>query len=171
MRLFKEEGNVQRAKFYPRIIPLINFLTNVSLIIYFANKFSWTNACFKGHFIVQVLMQLQPCGHSRWVLLLKIPDDKFFNWLLPIKNNLMYCIVYDNKVQGIRVPENWKSCYFSSQKKKKDKQNKKPKQVKALATPVCKKSKQKQTNRVRYEYHLVSGSRDISQLWSTHENV
>ena len=28
-------------------------------------------------------------------------------------------------------------------KKKKDKQNKKPKQVKALATPVCKKSKKK----------------------------
>ena len=49
-------------------------------------------------------------------------------------------------------------------KKKKDKQNKKPKQVKALATPVCKKSKQKQTNRERCEYHLVSGSRDISQL-------
>ena len=49
-------------------------------------------------------------------------------------------------------------------KKKKDKQNKKPKQVKALATPVWKKSKQKQTNRERCEYHLVSGSRDISQL-------
>ena len=29
MRLFKEEGKVQRAKFYPRIIPLTNFLTNV----------------------------------------------------------------------------------------------------------------------------------------------
>ena len=80
------------------------------------------------------------------------------------------CIVYDNKVQGIRVLENWKSCYFSSQKQK-DKQNKKPMQVKALATPVCKKSKQKQTNRVTYEYHLVSGSRDISQLWSTPDNV
>ena len=66
--------------------------------------------------------------------------------------------------------ENWKSCYFSSQKKK-DKQNKKAMQVKALATPVCKKSKQKQTNRLRYEYHLVSGSRNISQLWSTHESV
>ena len=93
MWLFKEEGKVQRVKFYPRIIPLANFLRNVSLIIYFANKFSWTNACFKGHFIVQVLMQLQPCGHSRWVLLLKMPDDKFFNWSLvqqPIKNKLMY---------------------------------------------------------------------------------
>ena len=55
--------------------------------------------------------------------------------------------------------------------KKKDKQNKKPKQVKALATPVCKKSKQKQTNRERCEYHLVSGSRDISQLKSIHESV
>ena len=51
MRLFKEEGKVQRVKFYPRIIPLTNFLSNVSLIIYFANKFSWTNACFEGHFI------------------------------------------------------------------------------------------------------------------------
>ena len=39
MRLFKEEEKVQRAKFYPRIIPLANFLTNVSLIIYFANQF------------------------------------------------------------------------------------------------------------------------------------
>ena len=58
-----------------------------------------------------------------------------------------------------------------SKKKKKDKQNKKPKQGKALATPVCKKSKQKQTNRERCENHLVSGSRDISQLWSIHESV
>ena len=82
MRLFKEEEKVQRAKFYPRIIPLANFLTNVSLIIYFAHKFSWTNACFKGHFIVQVLMRLQPCGHSRWVLLLKMPNGKFLSWLL-----------------------------------------------------------------------------------------
>ena len=64
-----------------------------------------------------------------------------------------------------------KSYYFCSHAlierpkvKKKDKQNKKPMHVKALATPVCKKSKQKQTNRSRYEYHLVSGSRDISQL-------
>ena len=39
MRLFKEEGKVQRAKFYLRIIPLTSFLTNVSLIIYFAPDF------------------------------------------------------------------------------------------------------------------------------------
>ena len=51
-----------------------------------------------------------------------------------------------------------------SKKKKEDKQNQKAKQVKALATPVCKKSEQEQTNRERCEYHLVSGSRDISQL-------
>ena len=27
-------------------------------------------------------MRLQPCGHSRWVLLLKMPDGKFLSWLL-----------------------------------------------------------------------------------------
>ena len=100
MRLFKEEGKVPRAKFYPRIIPLTNFLTNVSLIIYFANKFSWTNACFKGHFIVQVLMQLQPCGHSRWVLLLKMPDGKFLSWLL--FNNLSKLKLVYFQLHGIR---------------------------------------------------------------------
>ena len=109
MRLFKEEEKVQRAKFYPRIIPLANFLTNVSLIIYFANKFSWTNACFKGHFIVQVLMQLQTCGHSRSVLLLKMPDGKFFSRLLfnnlsKISRCIFNRMVYDNKVQGMRGP-------------------------------------------------------------------
>ena len=60
---------------------------------------------------------------------------------------------------------------LKKKKGKKDIQNKKPKQVKALATPVCKKTKQKQTNRERCEYHLVSGSRDISQLKSIHESV
>ena len=32
-------------------------------------------------------------------------------------------------------------------------------------------SKQKQTNRERYGYRFVSGSRDIFQLWSTHVSV
>ena len=97
---FKEEGKVQRAKFYPRINSLTNFLTNTSLVIYFANKFSWTNACFKGHFIVQVLMRLQPCGHSRWVLLLKMPDGKFLSWLL--FNNLSKLKLVYFQLHGIR---------------------------------------------------------------------
>ena len=147
MRLFKEEGKVQRAKFYPRIIPLTNFLTNVSLIIYFANKFSWTNACFKGHFIVQVLMQLQPCGHSRWVLLLKMPDGKFFSWLLfnslsKISQSIFNRMVYDNKVQRMRGLEK-KLLPLFSEKKRQTKQ-KKPKKVKALAF-LC-ANKQTKTN-------------------------
>ena len=148
MRLFKEEEKVQRAKFYPRIIPLANFLTNVSLIIYFANKFSWTNACFKGHFIVQVLMQLQPCGHSRSVLLLKMPDGKFFSRLLfnslsKISRCIFNRMVYDNKVQGVeahmRGLEKKLLPLFSEKK-----QNKKPEQVKALAF-LC-ANKQTKTN-------------------------
>ena len=147
MRLFKEEGNVQRAKFYPRIIPLINFLTNVSLIIYFANKFSWTNACFKGHFIVQVLMRLQPCGHSRWVLLLKIPDDKFFNWLLPIKNNLMYFQLHCIRQQSSRnkSARKLKKLLFLFSKKKKRQTKQKAKASKSFGNP-CVQKKQTKTN-------------------------
>ena len=140
---------VQRAKFYPRINSLTNFLTNASLVIYFANKFSWTNACFKGHFIVQVLMQLQPCGHSRSVLLLKMPDGKFFSRLLfNSLSKISLCIfnrmVYDNKVQGMR------RLYERARKKvitpllRKKKQNKKPEQAKALAF-LC-ANKQTKTN-------------------------
>ena len=125
------------------------------------------------HFIVQVLIRLQPCGHSRWVLLLKMPDGKFFSWLLfnslsKISQCIFNCMVYDNKVQGIRVLERELLPLFS--KKTKDKQNKKPKQVKAWHSSV-QTSKQKQTNRERCGYRFVSGSRDIFQLWSTHESV
>ena len=150
MRLFKEEEKVQRAKFYPRIIPLANFLTNVSLIIYFANKFSWTNACFKGHFIVQVLMRLQPCGHSRWVLLLKMPDGKFFSWLLfnslsKISQSIFNRMVYDNKVQRMRGLEKKLLPLFSE---KKDKQNNKTKASKSFGIPLCKQAnKNKRTGK------------------------
>ena len=77
-------------------------------------------------------------------------------------------MVYDNKVQGIRVLERELLPLFS--KKTKDKQNKKPKQVKAWHSSV-QTSKQKQTNRERCGYRFVSGSRDIFQLWSTHQSV
>ena len=58
---------------------------------------------------------------------------------------------------------------FSKKKKRQTKQ--KAKASKSFGNPLCKKSKQKQTNKEWFEYHLVSGSRDISQLWSTHESV
>ena len=150
MWLFKEEGKVLRAKFYLRIIPLTNFFSNVSLIIYFANKFSWTNACFKGHFIVQVLMRLQPCGHSRWVLLLKMPDGKFFSWLLfnslsKISQSIFNRMVYDNKVQRMRGLEKKLLPLFSE---KKDKQNKKTKESKSFGIPLCKQAnKNKRTGK------------------------
>ena len=51
-------------------------------------------------------------------------------------------MVYDNKVQGIRVLEKELLPLFS--KKTKDKQNKKPKQVKALA--FLRANKQTKTN-------------------------
>ena len=96
------------------------------------------------HFIVQVLIRLQPCGHSRWVLLLKMPDGKFFSWLL--FNSLSkrsYCIfncmVYDNKVQGIRVLEKNVVTYLL-QKKIKTKKKKKTKASKRFGIPLCRQA-------------------------------
>ena len=77
-------------------------------------------------------------------------------------------MVYDNKVQGIRVLEKELLPLFS--KKTKDKQNKKPKQVKAWHSSV-QTSKQKQTNRERCGCRFLSGSRDIFQLRTAHESV
>ena len=51
---------------------------------------------------------------------------------------------------------------FKNNKKRQTKQ--KAKASKSFGNPLCKKSKQKQTNKEWFEYHLVSGSRDISQL-------
>ena len=78
-------------------------------------------------------------------------------------------MVYDNKVQGVeahmRGLEKKLLPLFSEKKT-----NKKPEQVKALAF-LLQTSKQKQTNRERCGYRFVSGSRDIFQLWSTHQSV
>ena len=77
-------------------------------------------------------------------------------------------MVYDNKVQGIRVLEKELLPLFS----KKQKTNKTKNQSKwKLWHSSVQTSKQKQTNRERCGYRFVSGSRDIFQLWSTHESV
>ena len=151
MWLFKEEGKVQRAKFYPRIIPLTNFLTNVSLIIYFANKFSWTNACFKGHFIVQVLMRLQPCGHSRWVLLLKMPNGKFLSWLLfnnLSKLKLVYFQLHGIRQQSSRNKSARKGVVTSLRQKNKRQTKQKTKASESFGFPLCKQAnKNKRTGK------------------------
>ena len=94
-----------------------------------------------------MLIRLQPHGHSRWVLPLKIPDGKFFSWLLfnslsKISQSIFNRMVYDNKVQRMRgLEKRWNL----SSPKKKDKQNKKKtKKVKALAF-LC-ANKQTKTN-------------------------
>ena len=119
-------------------------------------------------------MQLQPCGHSRSVLLLKMPDGKFFSRLLfnslsKISRCIFNRMVYDNKVQGVeahmRGLEKKLLPLFSEKKT-----NKKPEQVKALAF-LLQTSKQKQTNRERCGHRFVSGSRDIFQLRTAHESV
>ena len=95
-------------------------------------------------------MQLQPYGHSRWVLLLKMPDGKFFSWLLfkslsKISQSIFNSMVYDNKVQRMRgLEKRWNL----SSPKKKDKQNKKNKESKSFGIPLCKQAnKNKRTGK------------------------
>ena len=132
MRLFKEEEKVQRAKFYPGIIPLANFLTNVSLIIYFANKFSWTNACFECH-------AAAPDGYYYWKCLMVNSSAGCCS--TAYQNKLLYIQLRGTKQQSSRNKSARKS---ASQEKKKTKQNKKPKQVKPLVS-LC-ANKQTKTN-------------------------
>ena len=94
-----------------------------------------------------MLIRLQPYGHSRWVLLLKMPDGKFFSWLLfnslsKISQSIFNRMVYDNKVQRMRGLEKKLLPLFSE--KKKTNKTKKPKKVKALAF-LC-ANKQTKTN-------------------------
>ena len=158
MRLFKEEENVQRAKFYPRIIPLTNFLTNVSLTIYFANKISWTNACFKCH-------AATPDGYYYWKCLMVNSSGGCCS--TAYQNKLLYIQLYGIKQQSWRNKSAQKKLLLLFSKKKKAKQNKKPKQVKALATPVCKQTnKNKRTGKgvgtILFPVHVT-----FFQLWST----
>ena len=137
MRLFKEEEKVQRAKFYPRIIPLANFLTNVSLIIYFANKFSWTNACFECH-------AAAPDGYYYWKCLMV---NFSAGWCsTAYQNKLLYIQLHGIKQQSSRNKSARKKVVTSllKKKKKKTKQNKKSKQVKPLVS-LC-ANKQTKTN-------------------------
>ena len=65
-------------------------------------------AGFHALLIHQYSKILQTYSHSSWVLLLKMLDGKFFNWLLfnclsKINECILNCMVYDNKVQRIRV--------------------------------------------------------------------
>ena len=92
-----------------------------------------------------MLIRLQPYGHSRWVLLLKIPDGKFFSWLLfnslsKISQSIFNRMVYDNKVQRMRGLEKKLLPLFSEKKTNK---TKKPKKVKALAFLCANKNKRK----------------------------
>ena len=137
MRLFKEEEKVQRAKSYPRIIPLANFLTNVSLIIYFANKFSWTNACFECH-------AAAPDGYYYWKCLMVNSSAGCCS--TAFQNKLLYIQLHGIKQQSSRNKSARKTVVTSLLKKKKNKtkQNKKPKQVKPLVF-LC-ANKQTKTN-------------------------
>ena len=97
--------------------------------------------------MVQLLMRLQPCGHSRWVLLLKMPDGKFLSWLLfnnLSKLKLVYFQLHGIRQQSSRNKSARKRVVTSLLQKNKDKKTKKPKQVKALAF-LC-ANKQTKTN-------------------------
>ena len=97
-------------------------------------------------------MQLQPCGHSRSVLLLKMPDGKFFSRLLfnslsKISRCIFNRMVYDNKVQGMRGPyEGARKKVITSLLRTKNK--KKARASKSFGIPLCKQAnKNKRTGK------------------------
>ena len=97
-------------------------------------------------------MQLQPCGHSRSVLLLKMPDGKFFSRLLfnslsKISRCIFNRMVYDNKVQGMRGPyERARKKVITSLLRTKNK--KKARASKSFGIPLCKQAnKNKRTGK------------------------
>ena len=64
---------------------------------------------FHALLLHQYSKRLQTYSQYSRVLLLKMLDGKFFNWLLfnclsKINEFIFNCMVYDNKVQRIRVP-------------------------------------------------------------------